>query len=151
MTNPLETTNPQDFKLRIYWIVGLKDERIVAEFDDCKWLPRIGETLVLPIKEAGKSWHKFKVVDIVYDFQRQTVRVWCKPKDVAPGKTAFSDSEKQILQVEARRGAIEAAQRLEKIEQSARQHYQLVPKIEVDVDEELDKLKAEILERIEKD
>ncbi|MEH2034035.1 MAG: hypothetical protein V7K67_31255 [Nostoc sp.] len=77
---PLLTPNPQEFKLRIVWSAD-GSNKMVAEFSSCKWLPRIGETLVLPIDETRKpnSWRKFKVFDVVYDFQNQTVRVLCSP------------------------------------------------------------------------
>ncbi|MEH1949977.1 MAG: hypothetical protein V7K77_23945 [Nostoc sp.] len=35
--------NPQDFKLRIVWSVDASS-KMVAEFSNTKWLPRIGET-----------------------------------------------------------------------------------------------------------
>lgn len=77
---PFLTPNPQEFKLRIVWSAD-GSTKMAAEFSSCKWLPRIGETLVLPIDETRKpnSWRKFKVFDVVYDFQNQTVRVLCSP------------------------------------------------------------------------
>jgi hypothetical protein len=82
-SQPFSTLNPQNFKLRIAWTVD-GTSKMVAEFSSSNWLPRIGETLVLPIDEADKSnfcrrWHKFRVFDIVYDFQYQVVRVLCTP------------------------------------------------------------------------
>ncbi|MEH2405109.1 hypothetical protein [Nostoc sp.] len=77
---PFLTPNPQDFKLRIVWSVDASS-KMVVEFSSCNWLPRIGETLVLPIDETRKpsSWQKFKVFDIVYDFQNQSTKVLCSP------------------------------------------------------------------------
>ena len=137
MTAPLETTNPQDFKLRIYWIVGFKNKRMVAEFHDCKWLPRIGETLVLPIKEEGKSWHKFKVVDVVYDFQRQTVRVWCKPKHSITQKDTTFDFEQIEKRIEAR--IMKAKTNALELESQARLEHEF-NRISEEVDRELEEL-----------
>jgi hypothetical protein len=77
---PFSTDNPQNFKLRIVWSVD-GSTKLVAEFSSCKWLPRIGETLVLPIDETRRSssWRKFKVFDIIYDFHAETTRVLCSP------------------------------------------------------------------------
>ena len=87
---------------------------MVTEFPDSRWLPRIGETLVLPIIDEASEfknchrWHKFKVVDIIYDFKKQNIRVWCKPlpSDSVPQKAVLqkaeiiSDQELELLRKE---------------------------------------------------
>ena len=71
---------------------------MTAEFSDCRWLPRIGESLVLPTEETEEpnshhGWQRFKVVDIVYDFQKQRVRVWCKPLHSTPQRVKALELE----------------------------------------------------------
>ncbi|MBR8835701.1 MAG: hypothetical protein DSM106950_17215 [Stigonema ocellatum SAG 48.90 = DSM 106950] len=148
MTKPFTTANPQDFKLHVYWVVGTVNNRMVAEFSDCRWLPRLDETLVLPTDESNccQSWQKFKVVDIVYDFQKQSVRVWCKPLSAIPQRVS-SDFEKKV---EARMEAMEAKAKAQKLEAQTRLEYELAQIDEEDMDEELERLKAEILGQIKK-
>ena len=124
MAKPFVAPNPQHFKLYIYWFFEDSNE-IVAEIPDCRWLPRIDETFVLPTDDASEfkychRWHKFKVVDVIYDFKKQVARIWCKPKDVP--------------------------QRLEKTEIQAWLECEFTHADEEDLDEELEKLKTKILE-----
>ncbi len=81
MKVPFTTANPLDFKLRLVW--GHETGRkLVAEFSDCRWLPRAGEALVLPIDDADANnkchdWHWFKVRNLVHDFENQTICAVC--------------------------------------------------------------------------
>ncbi|MBD2771169.1 PspA/IM30 family protein [Iningainema tapete] len=149
MDKPFLTPNPQEFKLYVYWIVG-SSQKLSAEFKDCKWIPRIDETLILPIDE--EEWHKFKVTDVVYDFKKQCVRVWCKPKDIIPQKNSICreepspspglyDFEKRAQQELDR---VEARQRQEKIERQSRLEQEFARVEMEEVDLELEKLKAEM-------
>lgn len=153
---PFLTPNPQDFKLRIVWSVDAVS-KMAAEFSSCKWLPRIGETLVLPIDETHKSnsWRKFKVFDVVYDFQHQTVRVLCSsiksptPPDVKSlisqvqqpkdnwevWEKAFEASEANVTRKTALSKPIESDFGLE---------YDL-SQMEEDVEDELEALKSQML------
>ncbi|MEH2152078.1 hypothetical protein [Nostoc sp.] len=155
MTLPFVTPNPQDFKLRLVWSAD-GSTKMVAEFSSCKWLPRIGETLVLPIDETRKpnSWRKFKVFDVVYDFQNQTVRVSCSPikfptssevesliSKVQKPKNNWEVWEKAIASSEATTKADEA-------ERQSRLAYEFSRIDEEDVDDYLQKLKDEIDETI---
>ncbi len=145
MHKPFETVNPQDFKLSVCWSTSTKitADTMTAEFSDCRWLPRIGEILVLPIDESGSHhvWHRFKVITVVYDFQKQRVRVWCDPLHLVPQKPVF-DFEKFEKKVEAQMEAMEARIKAQKLEAEARLEYELI-QVE-DVDEELKRLKAQI-------
>ncbi|BDA74347.1 hypothetical protein CAL7716_085130 [Calothrix sp. PCC 7716] len=82
MKAPFTTANPLDFKLRLVW--GHETgHKLVAEFSDCRWLPRAGEALVLPIDDADANnrchdWHWFKVRNLVHDFENQTICAVCK-------------------------------------------------------------------------
>jgi hypothetical protein len=92
MTNPFITTNPQEFKLRIVW--GIETGRkLVAEFCNSIWLPRVGEIMILPIDSSDannrcRNWYQFKVANIIYDFENQVVRVVCAA--ITPIKTTAS-------------------------------------------------------------
>ncbi|QLE47800.1 hypothetical protein FD724_06555 [Nostoc sp. C057] len=150
---PFVTPNPQDFKLRIVWSID-SVTKMVAEFSNCKWLPRIGETLVLPIDETRKpdSWRKFKVFDVVYDFQNQTVRVLCRPIKCSTSpdvKSLISKIEEPLDRWETWEkvfAASEAMMRANGLERQAQLEYELSQVDEGDVDEELTRLKREVLE-----
>ncbi|BBD69559.1 hypothetical protein NIES4072_31080 [Nostoc commune NIES-4072] len=146
---PFLTPNPQEFKLRIVWSAD-GSTKMVAEFSTCKWLPRIGETLVLPIDETRRpnSWRKFKVFDVIYDFQNQTVRVLCSPikSPTSPDvKSLISKIEKPKDNWEIWEKAFEA---------SEAKAFELQPPIEQefsqidleDIDEEIAWLKKTLLE-----
>lgn len=145
---PFLTSSPQNFKLRIVWSIDATN-KLVAEFSNINWLPRIGETLVLPIEEADKSnscqnWRKFRVFDIIHDFQHQVVRVLCSP--VSPAKTplsartpkngwenwekAFASSETKVNIETPKHSCLEC-------------ELSQIP--ETDLDEELEWLKAQLL------
>jgi hypothetical protein len=66
MSNAFITNNPQDFKLCLMWLVGTS-KKMVAEFSSCRWLPRIGEKLVLPVGEADEDKAEKGVVIIMTD------------------------------------------------------------------------------------
>lgn len=153
---PFLTPNPQDFKLRIVWSAD-GSTKMVAEFSSCKWLPRIGETLVLPIDETGKpdSWRKFKVFDVVYDFQSQAVRVSCSPiKSPASSdvKSLISKVQQPKDRWEVWEKAFEASEAnvtpkspvSKPIESDFGLEYDLS---QADVEDELEALKAQIVKR----
>ncbi|MBN3875274.1 hypothetical protein [Nostoc sp. JL23] len=151
---PFLTPNPQEFKLRIVWSAD-GSTKMVAEFSSCKWLPRIGETLVLPIiDEPHKpdSWRKFKVFDIVYDFQNQIVRVLCSPikSPTSPdAKSLISKVQQPSYNWEVWEKVFEESEATMKANQLERQtqlEYELSHMDEKDVDEELARLKRTLLE-----
>ncbi|MEH1808534.1 hypothetical protein [Nostoc sp.] len=150
---PFVTPNPQDFKLRLVWSAD-GSTKMVAEFSSCKWLPRIGETLVLPINETRKpdSWRKFKVFDVVYDFQNQIVRVLCSPIESPTSldvKSLISKVQQQSDNWEVWENAFaasEATMKANGLERQAQLEYELSHMDEKDVDEELARLKRTILE-----
>jgi hypothetical protein len=155
MTKPFVTPNPQDFKLRVVWSVDASS-KMVAEFSSCKWLPRIGETLVLPIDETRKSnWRKFKVFDVVYDFQDQVVRVFCSPVNWTPpnAKTLISKAQEPKGSWEFWEQAFEEIEAnvtpkspvSKPIESDFGLEYDL-SQIEEDVDDELERLKRKVLD-----
>lgn len=87
---PFKSANPQTFKLRIVWGFELK-EKMTAEFSDSSWIPRVNETMILPIDEEdelddSQRWYKFKVERVAYDFQNQMTRVICKAIEPLPQK-----------------------------------------------------------------
>ncbi|MDZ8138386.1 MAG: hypothetical protein RM049_24280 [Nostoc sp. DedQUE04] len=143
---PFLTPNPQEFKLRIVWSAD-SSTKMVAEFLSCKWLPRIGETLVLPIDETRKpSWCKFKVFDVIYDFQHQTVRVLCSPIKslVSPDvKSLISKVQQSKDNWQVWEKAFEASEATTKTEEPERHFglgHELYPIDEEDIDEEPKKL-----------
>lgn len=78
METPFQTVNPSQFKLRLVW--GIETgHKLVAEFSPSSWLPRKGEIMILPMDEnpRHKTWHQFKVANVIYDFENQIVRVVC--------------------------------------------------------------------------
>lgn len=159
---PFVTPNPQDFKLRIVWSVDASS-KMVAEFSNTKWLPRIGETLVLLVEEADESnscrkWRKFQVFDVIYDFQHQIVRVLCSliKSSISPDvKSLISKIEEPLDKWEVWEKAFaasEATTKSEALQRQTRLEYELSLMNEEDVDDEdvddkLEKLKTEILER----
>ncbi|MDJ0615378.1 MAG: hypothetical protein QNJ63_01320 [Calothrix sp. MO_192.B10] len=101
MTNPLINKNPQDFKLRIVW--GFEgNSKMVVEFPNSRWIPQVGEIMILPIDKVNKSiynenWHKFKIETIAYDFQNQITRVICKSiNKLAMHNNEFDDWMEQL-------------------------------------------------------
>ncbi len=101
MTNPFKTANPQTFKLRIVWGFELK-EKMVAEFSDSSWLPRVGEIMILPIEEVdefdgSQHCHKFKVQHVAYDFPNQMTRIICKAIEPLPQKKPKEVVLKKLL------------------------------------------------------
>ncbi|MEH2393716.1 MAG: hypothetical protein V7K21_19315 [Nostoc sp.] len=130
---PFLTPNPQDFKLRIVWSAD-GSTKIVAELSNCKWLPRIGETLVLPIDEKRQSsfWQKFKVFDIIYDFRNQIARVLCSPV-----KSLTPPSAKTLIE--------ELKKPKDKWDVWERLEYKLSQMDEKDIDDDIEVLKAELL------
>ena len=144
---PFLTPNPQDFNLRIVWSAD-GSTKMVAELSSCKWLPRIGETLVLPIDETCKpNWRKFKVFDIVYDFQHQTVRVFCSPVNWTPpsAKTLIKKIEEPSDRWEVWEKAFVASEATTKALDLERESY-LLSEIdrEKDVDDFLQSLKDQL-------
>jgi hypothetical protein len=78
----LGSTNPKNFKLRIVWGFEI-NEKFYFEYSNSSWVPRVGEVMLLPLKEDAcswqeKYWHKFFVEVVAYDFQNPTTRVICK-------------------------------------------------------------------------
>jgi hypothetical protein len=150
---PFLTPNPQDFKLRIVWSVDASS-KMVAEFSSCKWLPRIGETLVLPIDESRKpsSWRKFKVFDVVYDFQNQSTKVLCSPIKIPTplnAKTLIQNLEDKKDKWDVWENAIavsETTEKSEALERQARLAHELSHMDEKDVDEELERLRRKVLD-----
>ncbi|MFN6559140.1 MAG: hypothetical protein RMY28_004970 [Nostoc sp. ChiSLP01] len=153
---PFVTTNPHDFKLRIVWSVDASS-KMVAEFSNSNWLPRIGEALILPTDEADesnscRSWGKFKVFDLVYDFQHQIVRVLCRPIKSSTSldvRSLISKIEEPLDRWEVWEKAFaasEATRKSEALERQTRLECELSHINEEDVDGELEKLKAKILE-----
>jgi hypothetical protein len=143
---PFVTPNPQDFKLRIVWSID-SVTKMVAEFSNCKWLPRIGETLVLPIDETRQpnSWRKFKVFDIIYDFQNQTVRVLCSPI-----KSSMPKAEEPLDKWEIWEKALVTSEETAK---ANLQHLQAQLEYEIsqlDADDEFEKLAIEIKQTIKR-
>lgn len=140
MNKPYVTPNPLDFKLRLVWSID-GTCKMVAEFFDSKWLPRTGETLVLPVEEKAnscRSWHKFKVIDVVYDFQNQVTRVLCSPVKSKPEpKDKWDAWEKAFT-------AANTTTSPEVLTHQSRLEYELSRINEKDVDEELEKLKSQI-------
>ncbi|MBX9257895.1 hypothetical protein H1Q63_28895 [Desmonostoc muscorum CCALA 125] len=149
---PFVTPNPQDFMLRIVWSVDASS-KMVAELSNARWLPRIGETLILPVDETGRpnSWRKFKVLDVVYDFQNQIVRVLCSPINWTPPnpKTLIQKIEEPRDKWEVWEKAFATSEATMKDNEPERQFglgHELYPVDEED--DELEKLKSEIQERI---
>ncbi|ACC83779.1 hypothetical protein [Nostoc punctiforme] len=150
---PFSTSNPQDFKLRIVWSVDTVS-KMVAELSNCKWLPRIGETLILPIDETRKpsSWRKFKVFDIVYDFQNQTTKVLCSPiksSTLPDAKTLIQKLEERNDKWEVWEKAFAASETTAKSEALERQAHlaqELSQMDEEDIDEELERLRRKVLD-----
>lgn len=159
MKAPFTTTNPLEFKLRLVW--GHEAGRkLVAEFSDCRWLPRAGEALVLPIDEADANnrchdWHWFKVKNLLYDFENQVVCVVCmamepgslqKKKPTTTPLSVKPKVEKTLPQVfkelEKRGEAIAANTSALTFET----HFNETAFLE-DVDEELAMLKKQMLEK----
>ncbi|MEH2390884.1 MAG: hypothetical protein V7K21_04155 [Nostoc sp.] len=149
---PFLTPNPQDFKLRIVWSVDAVS-KMVAELSNCKWLPRIGETLVLPIDECKpSSWCKFKVFDVVYDFQNQSTKVLCSPiKTSTPlnAKTLIQNLEDKKDKWDVWENAIavsETTAKSEALERQARLAHELSHMDEEDVNEELERLRRKVVD-----
>jgi hypothetical protein len=149
---PFLTPNPQEFKLRVVWSID-SVTKMVAEFSNCKWLPRIGETLVLPIdeKRQSNSWRKFKVFDVVYDFHSSTTRVLCslvKSSTLPDAKTLIQELEKPKDRWDVWEQAMQTtpASKPIEIENDFGLEYQLSQiDTEEDVDECLRALRAELL------
>ncbi|MCJ8281605.1 MAG: hypothetical protein MJK14_17540, partial [Rivularia sp. ALOHA_DT_140] len=62
--------NPQRFKLRIVWGFEI-DEKFYCEYNDYSWVPKVGEIIILPLKEGARSYeetycHKFFVEVVAY-------------------------------------------------------------------------------------
>ena len=61
----LGATNPKNFNLRIVWGFEI-DEKFSIEYSNSDWVPKVGEVMVLPLKEDALAWqeeywHKFFV------------------------------------------------------------------------------------------
>jgi hypothetical protein len=83
---PFLHVNPQDFALHIFVELSENSEaEFVVELPTSRWIPRIGETLIFPMKfeEQSVTWEQgFVVKDVTYDFIRKTVVVDCEiPKE----------------------------------------------------------------------
>jgi len=78
---PCLQINPQDFPLQIIVGNSCADEmELAVDLPTSRWIPRIGETLVLPIRdEEGDIDYEwgFVVKDVIYDFVNKTVSVYC--------------------------------------------------------------------------
>jgi hypothetical protein len=70
--------NPQNFPLHIYLCLG-EEPTLVVDLPNSRWIPRVGETIILPIEEAfyGESHWGFLVNEVNYDFVLQVNEVSC--------------------------------------------------------------------------
>ncbi|HYX17487.1 MAG TPA: hypothetical protein VE944_24650 [Nostoc sp.] len=81
LSTPFLHINPQDFPLHILVGSGFSDDmEFAVDLPTSRWIPRIGETLILPMRNEESNidyqWG-FIVKDVVYDFVAKTVTVYC--------------------------------------------------------------------------
>jgi hypothetical protein len=96
---------PSYFRLRLVWGMETEQKR-VAKFSDCSWLPCKGDVMILPLDENPPytNWHQYKVNNIIYDFEHQFVRVVCRALElIEPTKaqTNFFDVDEELERVKS--------------------------------------------------